>query len=157
VLSESLEVEKEIVDDFKKILGADFIDGQVQRKGRVYIKVKTDAYKKAIEHAVEKWNTYHLSTISGVDLGENIELLYHLLDPKAKITITIRTEIPKSDPKIGTVSDILPSALVYEREVYDLLGVIFTGHPDLRRLVLPEDFPEGVHPLRKEWKPEEVK
>lgn len=156
-MGEELKIENEIVEDFKKFLGENFIDGNVQRKGRVFIKVKTDAYKEAMRHALEKWNTYHLSTISGVDLGDTIELLYHLHDPANKITITVRTEIPKSNPEIGTVSNIFPSALVYEREVYDLLGVTFVGHPNLKRLLLPEDFPENVHPLRKEWKPEEVK
>ncbi|MHA1582747.1 MAG: NADH-quinone oxidoreductase subunit C [Candidatus Baldrarchaeia archaeon] len=156
-MSEELSLENEVLENLKKFLGDKFVDGYVQRKGRVFVRVKMEAYKEALKYALEKWNAYHLSTISGVDKGEKIELLYHLLEPKSKLSITIGTEIPKSNPKIGTVSDIFPSALVYEREVYDLLGVTFEGHPSLKRLVLPEDWPEGVYPLRKDWKPEQMK
>lgn len=156
-MSEKLVLENEVLESLKRFLGDKFIDSYIQRRGRVYVRVSIDAYKEALKYALERWNTYHLSTISGVDKDEKIELLYHLLEPKNKLSITIGTEVPKSDPKISTVSDIFPSALVYEREVYDLLGVTFEGHPNLKRLILPEDWPEGVHPLRKDWKPEQMK
>lgn len=156
-MSEKLVLENEVLESLKRFLGDKFIDSYIQRRGRVYVRVSIDACKEALKYALERWNTYHLSTISGVDKDEKIELLYHLLEPKNKLSITIGTEVPKSDPKISTVSDIFPSALVYEREVYDLLGVTFEGHPNLKRLILPEDWPEGVHPLRKDWKPEQMK
>jgi len=52
---------------------------------------------------------------------------------------------------------LVPGAILYEREVHDLLGVVFDGHPDLSRLILPEDWPEDVYPLRKEYSPEELR
>jgi NADH-quinone oxidoreductase subunit C len=52
------------------------------------------------------------------------------------------------------VVSLLPGAVLYEREVHDLLGVVFDGHPSLERLILPDDWPEGVYPLRKDYKVE---
>jgi len=156
-MSEETSFENEVIESFKKVLGEKFVDGYVKGKRQVFIKVVENAYKEALKYALEKWSAYHLTTITGIDTGEKIELLYHLLEPKSSLTITIVTEISRSDPKIDTVSDIFPSALVYEREVFDLLGVIFNGHPNLTHLVLPDDWPEGVYPLRKDWKPEQMK
>jgi NADH:ubiquinone oxidoreductase subunit C len=52
-----------------------------------------------------------------------------------------------------TVSDLLPPAGIYERQIHDLFGITFEGHPGLKKLMLNEDWPENEHPLRKDWKP----
>jgi len=75
-----------------------------------------------------------------VDLGEEIELIYHFAY-EGTIAISLRVAVPKNDPKITSVVSLVPGATLYEREVHDLLGVIFEGHPDLSRLILPEEWP----------------
>jgi len=147
-----LKAEQELVEDVKKQLGDKIVDTKIQRAKRVYIRVKAGDHRDVIKYLKEKWDAYHVSTITGVDLGENIELLYHLFAYRGNVTVTVRTEVPKSDPKIQTIVDIIPGATLYEREVHDLLGVVFEGHPELERLILPDDWPEGVYPLRKEYK-----
>ncbi|MEM2083837.1 MAG: NADH-quinone oxidoreductase subunit C, partial [Nitrososphaerota archaeon] len=69
----------------------------------------------------------------------------------------VKTSIDKNNPEIDTITDIIPGASFYEREIYDLLGVNFIGHPNLKRVILPENWPKGVYPLRKEYKPEHPK
>ena len=85
-----------------------------------------------------------------------MRLIYHIAYRNA-IELSIKTKIPKEDPKITTIVDLYPSAGIYEREVHDLLGIVFEGNPDLSRLLLPDNWPEGVYPLRKDVSLEEVR
>ncbi len=99
-----------------------------------------------------------LSTISGYQEGENICILYHFLTKDGEQDVKV--SIPLSNPKIDSISPVLIGAVLYEREIQDLLGVAFDGIVDGRRLILPEQWPEGVYPLRKEYpatRPEEAK
>ena len=78
-----------------------------------------------------------------------IDVVYQVRNLKTREQFRVRAALPVEDPAIATVSDVWRAANWLEREVYDLMGVVFTGHPDLRRIMLPEDF-DG-HPLRKEY------
>ncbi len=93
-----------------------------------------------------------LSDVTGVDrfpIEPRFELNYHLLSIANRAVLRIRVRIHGSDPVVPTVSTIWPTANWHEREIYDLFGVRFEGHPDLRRIVMPDDW-EG-HPLRKDY------
>ena len=93
----------------------------------------------------------YLMCLSGMDQGkETLGVVYHLSSMTHLHKLTLKTDVPVSDPKVATVSDIWPTANWHEREAWDLLGIVFTGHPDLRRILLPEDYPG--HPLRKDFK-----
>jgi NADH-quinone oxidoreductase subunit C len=82
------------------------------------------------------------------DRGE-IELIYLVRDLKTRRQIRVKTALPVEDPRIESAFDIWAGADWPEREVYDLMGIIFEGHPDLRRILMPEDFED--FPLRKEY------
>jgi formate hydrogenlyase subunit 5 len=99
---------------------------------------------------MEADNSAGISAISGLDLGGKIGLMYHIRTNGG--IVTVRTEVPKENPKIATITDIIPGASFHEREVADLFGVVFQGHPNLARLLLPEDWPENLYPLRKDAK-----
>ena len=106
-----------------------------------------------------KWG--YLSAITGLDkpapvpaegekAGENhMEILYHFCEGPA-IT-TLRLTIPYSKPVIPTVCDILPMATLYEREIIEMFGITIEGTPNTDKLLLPDDWPDGVYPLRKEF------
>ena len=64
--------------------------------------------------------------------------------------VTLLVKIDKDKPEVPTLADTVAGAIVYEREIHDIIGITPVGHPDLRRQVLPEDWPEGVYPLRKD-------
>ena len=100
---------------------------------------------------------YHLSTITGVDEGNSIDICYHFW--KGVEFLTVKTSVPKENPVIDTISDMLPAALLYEAEVKDLLGVTFKGNSmGDRKLVLPDTYPpQAPPPLRKEANPEEIR
>ena len=93
----------------------------------------------------------YLMCLSGLDPGkELLAVVYHLSSMTLKHRITIRVEVPVSDPKVPSVAGVWPSANWHEREAWDMFGIVFEGHPELRRILLAEDYPG--HPLRKDFK-----
>ena len=89
-----------------------------------------------------------LCTIVGVDLGDKLAVKY-LLAHKAEV-LSITVYVPYNKPELPTITSILPAATLYEREIYDMFGIVFLGHPNPARLVLPDDWVDGVFPLRKD-------
>ncbi len=92
----------------------------------------------------------HISTITGVDTGDVVEVIYHINCKPAELNLKI--SLSKTDLKIPTITEIFPGAVLYERDLMEMLGVKVEGHPDPKRLFLPDDWPEGVYPLRKEFR-----
>lgn len=93
-----------------------------------------------------------LSDITGVDrfpAEPRFELNYHLVSISRRDRLRIKVRLPGANPDVESVTSVWPGANWHEREVFDLLGVRFTGHPDMRRIILAEDW-EG-HPLRKDY------
>lgn len=77
------------------------------------------------------------------------EIVLTMLNEAMPMRLRIRVGVDGTDPELVTVSDVLPGANFYEREAYDMFGISFTGHPDLTRILMPDDW-EG-HPLRKDY------
>ena len=92
-----------------------------------------------------------LMCLSAVDYPpEKLQVVYHLYSIPKKHKFVLKVDLPREDPRVPSVEPIWKMANWHEREAFDLLGVIFEGHPDLRRILLPFDW-EG-HPLRKDYK-----
>lgn len=94
----------------------------------------------------------YLCDVTGVDrfpVEPRFELNYHLVSMSRRERLRLKVRVDTSDAVVDTVSNVWPTANWHEREVFDLFGVRFEGHPDLRRILLPEDW-EG-HPLRKDF------
>jgi NADH-quinone oxidoreductase subunit C len=122
---------------------------QVKRERRVFLTVPRNDLIKTMNILSSELNIQHLSTITARDIGNDLEILYHFL--LKGVVITIRTTCPKNDPTVDSIVSIFPSAILYERELHDILGIVPNGHPDLRRLILPDEW-VGGYPLRKDWK-----
>jgi NADH-quinone oxidoreductase subunit C len=82
-------------------------------------------------------------------VAERFEVVVNLLSLKDRLRIRVRTQVPESDPTIPTLFDLHPGSEAMEREAYDMFGIVFTDHPDLSRILMPEDW-DG-HPLRKDY------
>jgi NADH-quinone oxidoreductase subunit C/D len=95
----------------------------------------------------------HLTDICSVDYPEDqlrFEVVYHLHSLPLRQRLRLKARIAEDDPTITSVTGIWKGAEFLEREVYDMMGIRFSGHPDLRRILLPEDYAEG-YPLRKDF------
>ena len=90
-----------------------------------------------------------LTTVDRFPMEPRSELNYHLLSIDQKLRLRLRVRLPGSEPSMPTVTSVWPTANWHERESFDLFGIRFQGHPDLRRILMPDEW-EG-HPLRKDY------
>jgi NADH-quinone oxidoreductase subunit C len=95
----------------------------------------------------------NLMCLAGVDFPKEtpprMEVVYHLLSYRHDHTFALKVHVPRENPALPTLEGVWGVANWHEREAYDLLGIVFTGHSDLRRILLPDDW--VGHPLRKDW------
>ena len=90
---------------------------------------------------------------TGIDSDDCFEVLYHFSYDETGCVITVKAFIrDREQPAIESIAPFLPAAAWIEREIHDILGIDFKNHPNMRRLILADDWPEGVYPLRKEVK-----
>jgi membrane-bound hydrogenase subunit beta len=145
-----MSAESDIQDKLKEVFGEQISELKTTRERRVFVRVPLPLVKEVISYLKREFGMTHITAITAIDVGEEIEVLYHFLC--SGVTLSLRTSVAKANPVLDTITPIIPGAILYEREIQDLLGLKVKGHPDPRRLVLPEDWPEGVYPLRKEYK-----
>lgn len=141
------EIIKNISDRFQsKILN---INKSSQK--RAYL----DIYPKDIAEIARyifKEMGFRFNTASGVDDFDALEILYHFSHDRSGIVISFRAMIKDiSCPHIDTITTITRSAWWIERELHELFGIEFNGNADLRPLLLPDDWPKGVYPMRKDF------
>jgi NADH-quinone oxidoreductase subunit C len=92
----------------------------------------------------------YVMCMSGMDYNNGtLGAVYHLYSMAHKHTIVIKAIVKKEDPRVTSTAAIWGGADWHEREAYDMVGIVFEGHPDLRRILLPDDYPG--HPLRKDF------
>lgn len=119
--------------------------------------VWVDVKREGLRPAVEKLTAIHFPhfvVIAAEDRGEEIVLPYvfRLYHGKrhAEVLVTVSVHLPKAEPTVPSICDLVPGVLISEREKQEMMGVVVEGIPDGRRMFLPDDFPEGVYPWRKD-------
>jgi NADH:ubiquinone oxidoreductase subunit C len=121
---------------------------------RLDIAIEPESLVEAIR-AMVRAGGWHLSAITGLDIVQTeenegqIELLYHFCNEAA--VVTLRLMVPYGLPEVPTICGVIPSANLYERELVEMLGVIVDGTPMRTMLLLPDDWPDWVYPLRKSF------
>jgi len=90
---------------------------------------------------------------TGLDAEHCFEVLHHFADDECGCFVTVKAFIrDRESPELESITPLIPGAEWIEREIHDILGIGFKNHPNLKRLILNDDWPEGVYPLRKEVK-----
>ncbi len=123
---------------------------EVSAEGNVVrLVVKPEVLPAVLSTARERLGVLHLSFITVVDLEGSFELTYELLDLRGGI-VRVKTTLEGEEPVIDSVTKIYPTANFHEREAYDMFGIAFKEHPDLRRLYMWQDHFDH-HPLLKSF------
>jgi Ni,Fe-hydrogenase III component G len=118
---------------------------------KVFIDVDASQITGMVKH-IFKDLELRMNTITAVDTLDGFEVLYHFSYDKRGVTVSLRAIIKdKINPTIDTITDITRSSWWIEREIHELFGINFRNNEDLRTLLLPDDWPKGVYPLRKDF------
>ena len=134
-----------ILASLREALSLQTIESKAVPIDDVFITLPPDRIHPAVRVLIDRFALYHLSTITGQDTGEAIELLYHFWGGRG---LTLCTKLPYEKSAIDTLTDLIPGAAFYERETSEMLGVTFGGDSTPSPLILPDDW-DGEPPLRK--------
>ncbi len=125
--------------------------GTVHFRDKATIEISPESLPAVLE-ALRQRGFRFLASVHGVDYlpdEPRLGVHYELLDMTAVDRLTVKLRVGVEQPTVPSVVELFPTADAQEREVYDMFGVIFEGHPDLRRILMPEDY-EG-HPQRRDF------
>lgn len=121
-------------------------DAEAQEPALIVMATDFPAVLRALK---EKEGFDRLGNLTAVDWKDHIEMVYHLYNMEENVKLEVKAALDAAAPVIESATSLYPGAEFEEREVYDLMGVEFLGHPDLRRILMPDNYP--AHPLRKDF------
>ena len=153
----------EIVKSYKDAFKSKIIESRVEKFVRgqknneifhVWLRVERDVFKDVVKHLFTFEKYPHFAVSSGYDLGKSVEIVHHFslyCGAKARdISVNITISLPKNDLTMDTISDLIPGALIAEQEKQEMLGIKVIGIPKDERVFIPETFPEGMYPWRRD-------
>ena len=138
-----------VIARLKELAGGVALQWERPHPKRVYFTVAKENARQFARTVFQDFGM-RFATATGTDLGEELEVIYHFEYDAVGLVVNMRVRTPKGDPVLPSISPVVPPAQWIEREINDLVGIVFEGHPDPRRLLLADDWPQGVHPLRKD-------
>jgi len=176
---------EDVLKDFKGKFAGDILEFTDKSPQRVYVEIKPGSIKKAALFLFKDLGA-RFNIATGLDARRHLEILYHFTLEDINLLLSLRVKLPKpfktsspaatgggpmdsppttggNDgfvPEIDSLAPLFEAANWVEREIHELLGINFRGHPDMRKLLLSDDWPEGVYPLRrdyKEWDPKAIR
>ncbi len=136
-----------IVEEIRNKYG-DKVEITEKTKRRVFVCVAQAEAKELVSWLFRDLKA-RFSIITGIDVRIGVELIYHMSFDAQGTLVSVRTQVPKPELEMPTLTDVIEGANWIEREIHEMLGVNFTGHPNLKRLLLPDDWPAGEYPYRK--------
>lgn len=144
-------VKKDVFKEIKDKLSKKVLRVYEKTPRRAYIDLKPEDIPTAANFIFKDLKARFV-TASGVDTPQHIEILYHFAFDKLGRIISLRTRLDRKNPEIESLTSIIRGAKWIEREIHELLGVNFRNHPNLKRLLLAEDWPENKYPLRRDYR-----
>ncbi len=142
--------QEEVLKDLKERFKDDIVEVFYKYSKRAYIEIKPESIIKVATYIFKDLGA-RFNIASGVDFRYHIEILYHFTLEDINFLISIRVKLQKPNLEIDSLAPVFEGANWIEREINELLGIKFKGHPDMRRLLLAKEWPEGVYPLRKDY------
>lgn len=142
------EFSKEIIDEITARCPEASV--KIHAPRRVYIRVPREKVYDLAKFLFEQ-KEFRLSIATGIDTREGVEIIYHFTFDQAGTYYNLKITIPKDDLQTKSLATFLPAANWIEREIHELLGVDFIGHPNLKPLLTAESWPAELHPLRRDY------
>ena len=118
---------------------------------RVYVDIRPDAVVGLGGYLFRQVGARY-NIASSLDTPQCIEVIHHFTIEDLNLLVSLRARLDRDRPEMPSLAPSIPAANWIEREIAELLGVHFVGHPDPRRLLLPEDWPQDVYPLRQDYR-----
>lgn len=143
-------IREKVLKDIKERFKEDIIDIFDKSTKRVYIEIKPESLVK-VANFVFKSLGARFSIASGMDAREHMEILYHFIIEEINLMVSLRVKLDRNRPEVDSLAPSFEAANWIEREMCELLGINFRGHPDLRRLLLLDEWPKGVYPLKRDY------
>lgn len=138
---------EEVVERIRGRLANELVCFEMRKPSRAWARVDKQHMRQVAATLRELGG--RLATMTGLEVRDGIEVNYHFCFDHDNLVLTVKALAPWPEPSIDSLGQDIPGALWIEREINDLLGLEFDNHPDMRRLILPDDWPEGAYPLRK--------
>ena len=136
------------VDRIIDALGERALELARKSERRVYIDIAPESVVDASRLMLEEMGA-RLQIATGIDTPAGIEVMYHWALDGEDCLVTLRVTVDREAPALDSIAVMYPAAEWIEREMWELLGIEFRGHPDMRHLLLDDTWPEGNYPLRK--------
>ena len=140
----------EIVCGIKEKLGDRIVEWYDKSPRRTYVEVKPGDVPDATRVLFKELGG-RFQIASGIDTPTAIEILYHWAFDSVDFIVTVKTKLDRDNPEIESLASICTGIEWIEREMWELLGITFRNHPDMRHLLLLDEWPEGKYPLRREY------
>jgi len=140
----------ETLTTLKQKLGAKILNYFEKSPKRIYLEVRPEDVTEATRILFQELQA-RFQIATGVDTPQAIEILYHWALDRHGCVVSVRTKLPREKPEMDSLAALCPAIEWIERDLWELLGVHFRNHPDLRHLLLNEDWPEGQYPLRRDF------
>jgi Ni,Fe-hydrogenase III component G len=141
---------EQAIEKIRTTLGDKVMAWHEKNPRRYYLEVKPADIPEATRFLFRDMGA-RFQIASGVDTRRAVEILYHWALDRCNCVVTVRTKLDREHPVIDSVAGICTAAEWIEREMWELLGITFRNHPDMRHLLLKEDWPRGKYPLRRDY------
>ena len=150
---EGVQSREEAISRIRSAVGDRLIDVRQPTAARLYIEVDPHSIPETTQFLSGQLGA-RFQTASAVDAPQKIEVLYHWALDGVGLVVTVRTRVDRNHPEMPSIAPLCPAAHWIEREMWELMGITFAGHPDLRHLLLQDDWPAGKFPLRRDYQRE---
>ena len=144
---------EEILGEIKERLGSKIVDVFEKNPRRIFVEVKPEDIREVTKVMFADMGA-RFQIASGVDAPAAIEILYNWAFDTLDCLVIVKVKLDKNNPVIDSCASVCVATEWIEREMWELLGITFKGHPDMRHLLLLDDWPEGKYPLRRDYTPE---
>ena len=139
---------KDIATRLEELFDEFILAIQLKNDRRIYVDIAPQTVTRASHLMLDEFAA-RFQIATGVDTPEGYEVMYHWALDDNDCVITFRAVLAHDEPWVDSIAPICPAAEWIEREMWELLGIEFKGHPDMRHLLLADEWPEGNYPMRR--------